>query len=344
MAIEGDNSISLPIPPPPRPAARKAAIEAAMRNFDGAEEAPAGRAARKRPSRLQWATMHRRPAGGLLAAALIAVVFIPAMPIMLRDRSPDLVPQAQSPNQAQSAQDSSLCEGTNCAGQGQSASETAHARTDEAVVAAAPASPAKPAVAPEAGAEDRQVASARSDRNALLEAPAPVMAAQAPPPPPPAPPPPPSQPEAEGGQDLVVTGSRIPASNMAKQRLADDVGYAAKPASPLAMIDPYGEFLSQLQAGLNANDRRAIIRLIGFPFHVKLDCRTQIYRSSRDVERDFDRIFTPQVRSAVRSQRPDNLINRDGELKGNGRLWFGPSCSKKACPPNAPIRVREVHP
>ena len=41
MAIDSDNQLSLPDPPPPRPAARKEAIDAALRKFDGIEETPA---------------------------------------------------------------------------------------------------------------------------------------------------------------------------------------------------------------------------------------------------------------------------------------------------------------
>ena len=40
MAMDGDDPVSLPKPPPLRPAARDAAIVAAMRRFDGEAEAP----------------------------------------------------------------------------------------------------------------------------------------------------------------------------------------------------------------------------------------------------------------------------------------------------------------
>ncbi len=341
MTIDSDDMISLPSPPPPQPAARRDAIDAALRKFDGVEDRPGEKATRKPPSRISWATMHRRPAGALLTAALIAVVFIPAVPFILRDNPPNMDPQAEVPRQVQPAQDAFICAGADCAGH--AASEPRQALPDEAVATAASPSPAQPLAPPAVVAEERREAvSAASDRKAALEAPAPVLAAPAPPPPPP---PAPPEPEVEGGQNIVVTGSLIRAPNAAKQSLADEVGYAAKPANRSAMIDPYGDFLSRLQVGLKANDRRTIIGLIGFPLRVNLNGRTRAYRSPQDVERDYDLIFTPQVRSAVLNQRPADLMSRDGgRLKGNGKLWFGPSCSKKSCSREDPIRIKEVNP
>jgi hypothetical protein len=331
MTIDSDDMISLPSPPPPRPAARRDAIDAAVRKFDGVEDAPAI-AARKRPSLVAWANMNRRPAGAMMTAALIAVICIPAFQIVLRDHPPGDVQEAVEPDLARPAQDRSV-------------SETRPAPANEPGVAAPAASPEQATASPPFGSpsivaeERRELESAASDRKAALEVPAPVVAAPAPPPPPP----PPSEPEAGGDQNVVVTGSRIPASNMAKQSLADEVGYAARSASSPAVIDTNAAFLSRLQAALKSNDRRAIIALIGLPLRVNFDGRIQTYRSSKDVERDFDRIFTPVVRSAVLNQRPDNLMARDGgRLKGNGRLWFG--CGKTSCPPSAPIRIREVNP
>ena len=203
------------------------------------------------------------------------------------------------------------------------AEPTAPARSDEAVI-----SPAPPHIVAE---ERREMASAESEQKGSLAAPAPVVAAAPPPPPPPAP-------EALRDENVVVTGSRIPAPKLSKQEIARVAENAAEPASPFAMIDPYGELLSRLQAALRANDRRAVIRLIGFPLRVTLDGEARTYRSPREVGRDFDRIFTPQVRLAVLNQRPDALVSRGaGRLVGDGRLWLGPSSGRS-------IRIREVNP
>ncbi|HET8750795.1 MAG TPA: hypothetical protein VFM42_08650, partial [Sphingomicrobium sp.] len=73
MAVEKDDW--LPEPPPPRPARRDAAIEAALRKFDGVEDAAP--AARERPRR-SWASTHRPQLAVLVSAMLVVVVGIPA--------------------------------------------------------------------------------------------------------------------------------------------------------------------------------------------------------------------------------------------------------------------------
>jgi len=330
MTIDSDDMISLPSPPPPRPAARRDAIDAALRKFDGVEDAPAERAAGKRPSRIPWATMHRRPAGALVTAALIAVVFIPAVPFILRNSPPDVAPQVEAPGQVQPDPVASTCAGPDCAGQ--PASEPAQARSDEAVATSAPPPPAPPLAPPVVAEERREVSPAANDQKAAFDAPAPLIAAPAPPPPPP------PEPAAEGDQNIVVTGGRLQTPNVARQGRTDEMGYLAKPASPEATIDPNGEFLSHLQSGLKANDRRAIIRLIAFPLRVTYDDGVRIYRSSRELEPDYDEIFSSRVRSSVLKQRPDALVSRDrGRLTGNGRIWFGQSS-------DGSIRIREINP
>lgn len=74
MAIDNDLSALLPEPPPARPARREAAIEAALRRFDGVEEqAPPARAP-PAPARGGW----WRPQFAVLAsAALVVLVSVP---------------------------------------------------------------------------------------------------------------------------------------------------------------------------------------------------------------------------------------------------------------------------
>ena len=327
MGQEGDDIFSLPAPPPPRPAARREAIQTALRKFDGIEDAPAERAARERP--ISWSTVYRRPAGAFATVALIAIISIPAIQIALRDR-----PAAEAPPATESI--------TAQPGQPPSLPEPGQPQADEAVaanVSSAEPAAASPSALPSAAAQERS-GFAPSDRNekAGIVAPAPMMAAPAPPPlvaaPPPLPPPPAesqAQMDAEGAGRIVVTGSRISRPNL-------------ESASPVTVIgDPSGEFLSRLQAGLGANDRRSIVGLIGLPLRVNFGSESRTYRSRQDLERDFDRIFTPAVRQAVLNLRPGALMSRDGgRLKGNGRLWFG--CARKSCPSEDSIRIRAVTP
>src|SRR4051812_13325353 len=78
MAAEDDSAL-LPKSPPPRPARREAAIEAALRRFDGVEEPPA-----KRPPRPEKWT--RKPQFGLLVtASLVGVIGIPAALIAIQN-------------------------------------------------------------------------------------------------------------------------------------------------------------------------------------------------------------------------------------------------------------------
>jgi len=71
----------VPSPPPPRPARRDAAIDAAMRRFDGVEEPPSPAPDRPRPP---W---FRRPQYALaMTACLVAVIGLPAALIGLREQ------------------------------------------------------------------------------------------------------------------------------------------------------------------------------------------------------------------------------------------------------------------
>ena len=326
MTVEGDEFIAVPDPPPPRPAARQAAIEAALRKFDGVEQAPAAPSVPGARSRKWWSTMHRRPAGALVAAALIAVISVPVALIVLRDEASNLAPPVREPTAVQPAQDAAT--GTPPAEQVQ------NAPTNEVQVADEAPSPPQPAVQSRAvDAPVAQSAPAPKEQKEIQGEPAPAIASAAPPRPPPPPAPAPSAPparataeqfaDAAGEESAVVTGSRIPAPTLEKQRSSAAERAAESPGS-VAAIDAYGAFLSRLQAAFRRNDRGAVIGLVALPLRVRLDDRTVTYRSTEDVRRDFDVIFTPEVRRSVLGQRRDALRTRATGLMGNGRIWFGP--------------------
>jgi hypothetical protein len=141
---------------------------------------------------------------------------------------------------------------------------------------------------------------------------------------------------------MVVTGSRIRSPELAGR---ENRKAAVGRSSPLVTIDTYGEFLSRLQSALKTDNRRAVSRLVGFPLTVKMDGEVKTYRSRREIESDFDRIFTPAVKAEIVGLKPYALRTRDdGRAKGSARLWFSPACFNAECSPPGPIRIREVTP
>src|SRR5687768_13754687 len=95
MATDNDLLASMPEPPPPRPARREAAIQEALRRFDGAREAAPARPGSTRPASMSqgWG----RPQIAVLASA--ALVVLVSVPIWWTEKDgvlPD-VPQAPRP-------------------------------------------------------------------------------------------------------------------------------------------------------------------------------------------------------------------------------------------------------
>jgi hypothetical protein len=330
VAIDSDNQLSLPTPPPPRPAARREAIDAALRKFDGIEETPAAR----RPS---WLGIDRRAFGALATAAIVAVISVPIALDALRDLPQPAQQQASPPVVADVAGPAPQAP---AASDNLTASEPAADQAGSPVVPEEKPTPEQPAEARQAEAKRERIGLVANEQDARSEPPPPALAVAAPPPPPPPPPPAPAAPAARGQQyaadsatqDVVVSGSRISRSNL-------------EGGAPLKAIDTYGDFLSRLQAALRTDDRRAVSRLVGFPLSVRKDGKVETYRSRREVERDFDEIFTPRVRSEVLDQRPYSLRTRqDGKTKGSTRIWFAPACFNAECTPPGQIRIREVTP
>ena len=149
--------------------------------------------------------------------------------------------------------------------------------------------------------------------------------------------------------DVVVTGSRIPQPN--PQREEGRVASAQRadvedslPVSGLSKDTSYATFLKHLQGAVRANDRGAVIKLVGFPLRVNSNGKTRVYRDAASVRAGYDQIFTPQVRQAILAQRHDRLFSRDqGLMIGNGQVWFDHICTNAQCSPPGPVRITAVN-
>lgn len=342
MAVEKDRSDWLPQPPPPRPARRDAAIDAALRKFDGIEEPAAVPSGRPRHS---WASTHHPQLAVVASAMLLVVVGIPAALIGLRNQPSTPEPEPR-PTVAYHA--------------GRTAPPAQSSPRAAADVVAEPNSTPRPRSLPPVpkhrGGDAGVVARSQSAPAVVAAAPpaepaAPTpMAVAAPPAPPPPPPPAAEASRQSSGQavanNVIVTGTRIP-----RPALSAPQGFDAKTAEranadEAAPAKPsFVPALSRLQAAVRANDRHQQIALIAFPLRVNEAAAVRTYSNAQAVERDFDRIFTARVRRAILNQRPDRLIVRGGRaMIGNGELWLAPSCPNAACSPPGPVHIVAVSP
>lgn len=345
MTVEQDQTGLLPEPPPPRPARRDAAIDAALRKFDAVEQ-PA-LAPRERPA-LRWKGIQRPHVAALASAMLLVVVGIPAALIGLRDQP--AAPERSEPRAATH----------------QGFAPNAPPRRAAPVIAQpAPANSLGPAPALRKYEGVDGVVATESKPAAKVEAPSVVQApaapsvaqlAMAPPrPAPPAAPPPPPPPAArevasdeasaqQSPSNVLVTGSSlpVPSAPTAKSRAEGEERAFADRGGP----EPgYRSFLSQLQSAVRSNDRGAIVALIDFPLRVNGPGGSRLYRDARSVERDFDRIFTPKVRRSILAQRDDKLFVRDqGAMIGDGKVWLDATCPNASCSPPGPVRIRAINP
>jgi tetratricopeptide (TPR) repeat protein len=237
MGDDHDLSAALPEPPPPRPARREAAIDEALRHFDGAPPRAAPQSPAAPPSRPWFA----RPQ--LAAVATLALVAAIGLPVFLYGNRP-LAPLDQPAEQVSPAATPKADTGSDAAPPASvvppaapipaiesSARLIADAELAEAPKAAAPAPQAEARVADRAESKDRMDIAARGFAAPPPPPPPPPHASPPPPPPPPAPAivatgarvarPAPAKSDGaiaeSGAEEVVVTGSRI---NAAARRVA----------------------------------------------------------------------------------------------------------------------------
>lgn len=337
MAVQADEPVPLPRAPPPRPAARQAAIDAALRHFDGREPSQTGSSVRRRRGGwMGWAATHQRAAGAFATAALVLVVSLPVGLGMLREPGPTSVPASTD-----AVTTAPACTGPDCPSE-LAASETADAQEEQ--LAFEPANSLAPAgVPPSASPSGPQAADVTSQRVASRVAPpTPAVVAAAPQAPAPSPQRSNSS-ETEDrlagateANDVVVTGSRVQRPNLSDGELAQ--------ASPLAVVDSRAEFIADLRAALRAGDRRRVMQLTSLPLRVRRNGNSETYRSAKALERDFERIFTPAVRASLAEpgqSRPSETASGEVAI---GRVLIGPACQGASCGATRSLRIKEVTP
>jgi len=125
--------------------------------------------------------------------------------------------------------------------------------------------------------------------------------------------------ESEG---IVVTGQQVRRRNMS----------SAAPVAALTAEDADADFHEKLRSAFQSNNRAAILRLIAFPLKVDFDGEVRTYRTRTEVERDFNRIFSDDVRQSVLNGQASR------------RLTFAPQCSRTPCAAGSVVRIRTVRP
>jgi len=349
MVGEPEGPIGLPQAPPPRPAARQRAIDAALRKFDGLEPAAPISDVTRQPSRFGWAMRHQRAAGAVATAVLVLSLSVPiALRTIEEGRPTAVTPEVSSPAQpAEALPAGSLSSTPSFVAPPTSMHEERKQPEQNEAKTAAP----RPLPGPLGRTRGDAVASEdvadQGAPTALAPPPPP------PPPPPPAPPPPSPAPspspiasvqtaenhtefaDKTGLGEVVVTGSRV--RRPSTERLAVQ-------SSPVAMLDARERLLAELQGALGSGDRERVLQLVRLPLRVRYVGGAVTYRRAADVRRDFDRIFTPAVETSLlkKSNAQDDL--RPGRTQAVGRVTLSRRCSNDPCEPTSSWRIVAVTP
>jgi hypothetical protein len=114
-----------------------------------------------------------------------------------------------------------------------------------------------------------------------------------------------------------------PALGYAQQGKAASPGNCTHP-DPATRSDCPGAiaFLAKFQDALKRNDRKAVASLVNYPLLAAPDDKTHI-RSRVQLLANFDRVFNPQVRSAILNATAGEVWgNSRGFMIGSGVIWF----------------------
>ena len=81
-------------------------------------------------------------------------------------------------------------------------------------------------------------------------------------------------------------------------------------------------FIASMQTNLKNDDRIALVKMIRLPLKLYSGPK-KTYTDENAVIRDFDKIFSSTVLSAIENARYQDLfVNSQGAMLGDGAIWF----------------------
>jgi len=82
-------------------------------------------------------------------------------------------------------------------------------------------------------------------------------------------------------------------------------------------------FLVDLQAAVQANDKKKIAAMISYPMNFIHDSKRARIRDKQTFLSRYDTVFNEHIRDAILKQSAHCLFgNYQGEMIGNGEVWF----------------------
>jgi len=118
--------------------------------------------------------------------------------------------------------------------------------------------------------------------------------------------------DADGGTDHVVV--KDAKGNVTSESWCEPCTY-----------DAYVTLFTKLKDAVAGKDRRAVPKLVAFPFRVN-GPKGSVFRNEASLAKRYDGVFTPKVVEKIRKAEPAAVFCKHGEgMLGDGVIWATPS-------------------
>jgi hypothetical protein len=132
---------------------------------------------------------------------------------------------------------------------------------------------------------------------------------------------------------------RVAALSVVLACLAAGPAWAATAAEVNARIESvlghaqlYETSIRAFQHAVATDSREDVAAFIRYPIKVTIDGQTKVIRSPDAFVAQYDRIMTPEIVNAIRSQAYGDLfVNDQGVMFGDGQVWMDAICIGSKC-------------